>query len=123
MAHCRMCLKAVTATALLLSANACRTVTTANDPNAQLTTLKVAVAPAVDSAGFFIALYDGLFRAQGLSVHVIPAVSSKTEIDQQIEPVKGGMRCVTHGPDRNAGGLPVTGTTGEEACIMRIAWT
>ena len=71
----------------------------------------------------FIALSAGLVRAQGLSSHFIPAVSSETEIDQQVEPMKGGMRCVTPGPDRNAGGGPVTGTTGEEACIMRIAWT
>ena len=36
----------------------------------------------VDSAGFFVALYGGLFRAQGLSVHFIPAVSSETEINR-----------------------------------------
>jgi NitT/TauT family transport system substrate-binding protein len=50
-----------------------------------LTTLNVAVVPAVDSAGFFVALYDGLFRSQGLTVQFLPAVSSETEINQQVE--------------------------------------
>jgi NitT/TauT family transport system substrate-binding protein len=45
--------------------------------------LTVAVVPAVDSAGFFIALYDGLFAAAGLHVRFIPATSSETVIDQQ----------------------------------------
>ena len=123
MARCQMCREAVTATALLPSANACSTATSANDPKAQPATLNAAVVPAADPGGLFIALSAGLVRAQGLSSHFIPAVSSETEIDQQVEPMKGGMRCVTPGPDRNAGGGPVTGTTGEEACIMRIAWT
>jgi len=48
------------------------------------TTLNVAVVPAVDSAGFFVALHDGLFAKQGLTVHYTPAVSSNVVIDQQI---------------------------------------
>jgi NitT/TauT family transport system substrate-binding protein len=47
--------------------------------------LNVAVVPAVDSAGFFIALYDGLFKAQGLNVHFEPAISSETEISDQVK--------------------------------------
>lgn len=47
--------------------------------------LTVAVVPAVDSAGFFIALHDGLFRAQGLNVHFVPAISSETEIADQVK--------------------------------------
>jgi len=31
------------------------------------TKLNVAVVPALDSAGFFVALYGGLFKAQGLT--------------------------------------------------------
>ena len=74
MARCRMHLDVLAAaTVLLLCANACSLVTSAGDPKAQLATLNVAVVPAVDSAGFFVALYGGLFRAQGLSVHFIPA--------------------------------------------------
>jgi NitT/TauT family transport system substrate-binding protein len=47
--------------------------------------LTVAVVPAVDSAGFFIALSDGLFKAQGLNVHFVPAISSETEIADQVK--------------------------------------
>jgi len=46
--------------------------------------LNVAVVPALDSAGFFIALYQGLFNAQGLDVHFVPAISSETVIDDQV---------------------------------------
>jgi NitT/TauT family transport system substrate-binding protein len=48
------------------------------------TTLNVAVVPAVDSAGFFVALHEGLFAKQGLTVNYTPAVSSDVVIDQQI---------------------------------------
>jgi NitT/TauT family transport system substrate-binding protein len=48
------------------------------------TTLNVAVVPAVDSAGFFVALHEGLFRKEGLTVNYTPAVSSDTVIDQQV---------------------------------------
>ena len=47
--------------------------------------LTVAVVPAVDSAGFFIALYQGLFKAQGLNVTFVPAVSSETAIADQVK--------------------------------------
>jgi NitT/TauT family transport system substrate-binding protein len=45
--------------------------------------LNVAVVPAVDSAGFFVALHEGLFAARGLHIRFIPAVSSETVIDAQ----------------------------------------
>jgi NitT/TauT family transport system substrate-binding protein len=48
------------------------------------TTLNVAVVPAVDSAGFFVALHEGLFKAEGLTIHYTPAVSSDEVIDQQV---------------------------------------
>ncbi len=47
--------------------------------------LTVAVVPSVDSAGFFIALYQGLFKAQGLNVTFTPAVSSETAIADQVK--------------------------------------
>jgi len=56
----------------------------------RLTSLNVAVVPAVDSAGFFIALYDDLFQAQGLTVHFVPAVSSETEINLQAQQLPVG---------------------------------
>jgi len=46
--------------------------------------LTVSVVPAVDSAGFFVALYRGLFREQGLNVRFVPAVSSETVIANQV---------------------------------------
>jgi len=50
----------------------------------QKTTLNVAVVPAVDSAGFFVALHNGLFARQGLTVNYTPAVSSDVVIGQQL---------------------------------------
>src|ERR1700734_977750 len=50
----------------------------------QKTTLNVAVVPAVDSAGFFVALHEGLFKARGLTINYTPAVSSDEVIDQQV---------------------------------------
>ena len=45
--------------------------------------LNVAVVPAADSAGFFVALHEGLFAARGLHVTFIPAISSQTVINAQ----------------------------------------
>lgn len=57
----------------------------ATDPvTLQKTTLNVSVVPALDSAGFFVALHDGLFAKQGLTVNYTPATSSDTVIDQQV---------------------------------------
>ena len=47
--------------------------------------LNVAVVPALDSAGFFVALYGGLFKAAGLNVRFTPAVSSDTVIADQVK--------------------------------------
>jgi NitT/TauT family transport system substrate-binding protein len=52
----------------------------------------VAVVPAVDSAGFFVALYEGLFARHGLHVHFIPAVSSETVLGAQ-EAGRIGISC------------------------------
>jgi NitT/TauT family transport system substrate-binding protein len=50
----------------------------------QKTTLNVSVVPAVDSAGFFVALHEGLFAKEGLIIHYTPATSSDTVINQQV---------------------------------------
>ena len=47
------------------------------------TTLNVAAVPAMDSAGFFIALHEGLFKQEGLTINYAPATSSETVIGQQ----------------------------------------
>ena len=48
------------------------------------TTLNVAAVPAVDSAGFFVALHEGIFKKYGLTVNYTPATSSDTVIAQQL---------------------------------------
>jgi NitT/TauT family transport system substrate-binding protein len=67
--------------ALVLAAG-CSSGATAAAPSVEQQDLYVAVTPVVDTAGFFIALHDGLFQAEGLNVHFIPATSSATLIDQ-----------------------------------------
>ena len=48
------------------------------------TSLNVSVVPALDSAGFFVALQEGLFAKQGLTIDYTPATSSDTVIDEQV---------------------------------------
>ena len=51
----------------------------------ETTTLNVAAVPAMDSAGFFVALHDGLFRQEGLTISYSPATSSETAIGAQLD--------------------------------------
>lgn len=55
----------------------------AAQPGIEEPNLNVAVVPAADSAGFFVALHEGLFARRGLHVTFIPAVSSETVINAQ----------------------------------------
>ena len=73
--------------ALALAAGCSGDAGAAASPSVEKPDLNVAVVPALDSAGFFIALYEGLFTAQGLHVHFIPATSSETVIAQQAKGV------------------------------------
>ena len=57
---------------------------TSSPEGLQKTTLNVAVVPAVDSAGFFVAMHDGLFAKAGLTIHYTPATSSDTVINKQV---------------------------------------
>ena len=59
-------------------------VTLAKAGNLEKTTLKVGVLANLDSAGFFVALHEGLFRTQGLNVKFVPAISSETVIAGQM---------------------------------------
>jgi len=52
---------------------------------AEKTVLNVGVVPAMDSAGFFIAMNDGLFAKEGLTIKYTPAVSSETAVAQQLK--------------------------------------
>ena len=49
------------------------------------TTLNVSVVPAMDSAGFFVALNQGLFAKEGLTINYTPATSSETAIGTQLQ--------------------------------------
>src|ERR1700735_3399536 len=72
--------------ALLVLSGCARVAATAGSTSStglQKTTLNVAVVPAVDSAGCFVALRQVLFAARGLHVTFIPAVSSETVINAQ----------------------------------------
>jgi NitT/TauT family transport system substrate-binding protein len=48
------------------------------------TTLNVGVVPAMDSAGFFVALHQGLFAREGLTINYTPEASSETAIGNQL---------------------------------------
>ena len=75
----------VTAAALALVAGCSSGGGAAASSGVEKPNLIVAVVPALDSAGFFVALYQGLFKAQGLNVHFIPATSSETVIANQVK--------------------------------------
>jgi NitT/TauT family transport system substrate-binding protein len=76
-----------TALALALAAGCSSGGGTAASPGVEKPNLNVAVVPVLDSAGFFVALYAGLFKDQGLNVHFIPATSSETVIADQAKGV------------------------------------
>jgi NitT/TauT family transport system substrate-binding protein len=52
---------------------------------AEKTTLNVGVVPAMDSAGFFIAMKQGLFAKEGLTINYAPAISSETAVQEQLQ--------------------------------------
>jgi len=75
----------VTAATLMLAAG-CSGGGSASAPSGlEKPDLNVAVVPALDSAGFFVALYGGLFNAEGLHVNFTPATSSDTVISAQVK--------------------------------------
>jgi NitT/TauT family transport system substrate-binding protein len=79
------------------------------------TALNVSVVPAVGAAGFFIALHDGLFAKEGLTVRYVPATSSQTVIAGQIKgqyDITGGnyvsyIQAQVQGDARSVGGLEI----------------
>jgi NitT/TauT family transport system substrate-binding protein len=73
-----------TAAALALVAGCSSSGGAADALHLEKSVLNVAVDPSVDSAGFFIALDQGLFKAQGLTVNVTAAPDSQTAIAGQV---------------------------------------
>jgi NitT/TauT family transport system substrate-binding protein len=74
----------VTAAALALAVGCSSGGGAADASHLEKPVLNVAVDPGVDSAGFFIALDQGLFKAQGLTVNFIAPASSETAIADQV---------------------------------------
>ena len=74
-----------TATALALAAGCSTGGGAGASSGVEEPNLNVAVVPALDSAGFFVALNEGLFKAQGLNVTFNAASSSQTEIADQVK--------------------------------------
>jgi len=84
---------AAAAAAIVLLASGCSSGTSSSDSTTtttlakvsglEKTTIKVAAVPAMDSAGFFVALHENLFKDEGLNVEYSPAVSSDTVIAGQ----------------------------------------
>jgi NitT/TauT family transport system substrate-binding protein len=75
----------VTALALALATGCSAAGGAVTDSPGEQATLTVGVVPALDSAGFFIAYYQGLFKAQGLTIIPTYVTSSETAIAQQVE--------------------------------------
>jgi NitT/TauT family transport system substrate-binding protein len=75
----------VTTAVLALAAGCSDGGNNANAGRLEKPVLTVAVVPAVDSAGFFVALDEGLFKAQGLTVNFTPVTSSETAIASQVK--------------------------------------
>jgi NitT/TauT family transport system substrate-binding protein len=74
----------VTALALMLATGCSAAGGAVTKPPGEQATLTVGVVPALDSAGFFIAYYQGLFKAQGLTVIPKFVTSSETAIALQV---------------------------------------
>jgi NitT/TauT family transport system substrate-binding protein len=75
----------VTSATLVLVAGCSGIGNAASPPSVEKPNLTVGVVPAVDSAGFFIALYQNLFKEQGLNVSFVPVTSSETAIQDQVK--------------------------------------
>jgi NitT/TauT family transport system substrate-binding protein len=85
--HGKALLVTATALALALAAGCSSGGGTGASSSIEKPNLNVAVVPAVDSAGFFVALDEGLFEAQGLNVTFNAASSSETVIADQAKGV------------------------------------
>ncbi len=72
-------------------------VTLAKVGNLEKTTLNVSVLANLDSAGFFVALHEGLFAQEGLRINYSPAFSADFHVagsgqaDRWVIPVVGAL--------------------------------
>jgi NitT/TauT family transport system substrate-binding protein len=68
------------AVAVSLLAAGCASADGSAAPGPEKPDLSVAMVPADDTAGWYIAMQDGLFAKQGLHIKITPAISSETAI-------------------------------------------
>lgn len=73
----------LTVMALALAAGCSGGATASASPRVEKPDLTVAVVPTTDSTGFYVALHDGLFAAQGLHIKYEVAASGERVINQQ----------------------------------------
>jgi NitT/TauT family transport system substrate-binding protein len=110
--------------------------TPTRSPGLEKPDLTVAVVPTTDSAGFYVALHEGLFAAQGLHINYVPAASGERIINQQalgqVDISAGnyvsyieaqlnysrGLRA-TNIPDPNSAQIAADMDVFEEASVMR----
>jgi len=84
---------ALAAAAVLATACSSAKGAQSSSSDVELHNLTIAAVPAADSAGLYIAVQDGLLAAQGIHVKIVPAISSETVIDQQLQ----GKYAITSG--------------------------
>lgn len=73
----------LTVATLMLAAGCSRSGSTQALGGLEKPDLTVAVVPTTDSTGFYIALHEGLFAAQGLHVTYKPAISAEDVVNEQ----------------------------------------
>ena len=83
---CRFIRFSAAAAAVSLLAAGCASANGSAAPGSvEKSNLTVAMVPADDTAGWYIAQQEGLFAKQGLHVTIDAAISSETAIQQQLE--------------------------------------
>ncbi len=72
----------VLTTVTLMLATGCSASGTEAQAGLEKTDLTVAAVPTTDSTGLYVAMYEGLFAAQGLHINLQPAISAEQSVNQ-----------------------------------------
>jgi NitT/TauT family transport system substrate-binding protein len=88
------------------------------------THLTVYAEPTTDSAGLYIAQYEGLFKAAGLTLNIQPAQTAEEVIDQQalgkIDITAGNYVSYVQAQENHDAGVPVTGNDTPQALSSNL---
>jgi NitT/TauT family transport system substrate-binding protein len=88
------------------------------------THLTVYADPTTDSAGLYIAQYEGLFKAAGLTLDIAAAQSAESVIDQQalgkIDITEGNYVSYIQAQENHDAGVPVTGSDTPQALSANL---